>query len=193
MANEEEPGMAMPATELPDSAPEDILDAFEELGVPEGYRAELIEGEIVVSPPGDGEHDDIVIDIGEQIRANASVRLFTRGNKGLAVGKDRLIPDGTVAPPYHFRPHGSWAPVEGVEMVIEVTSGRGARDRQQKRQAYAKADIPLYLLIDRMAREAVLFSTSADGEYHAQLRQPFGKGLDLPAPFSFTLDTAEFG
>jgi len=191
--NEEGHDMAMPATALPDSAPEDILDAFEELGVPTGYRAELIEGEIVVSPPPDGQHEDIIVDIGAQILERASVRLYTRGNKGLATAKGRLVPDGTVAPPFHFRPHGSWAPTEGVEMVIEVTSGRGERDRQQKRRAYAEAGIALYLLIDRVAHEAVLYSAPADGEYHTQQRQAFGKGIELPAPFSFTLDTSEFG
>lgn len=184
--------MAMPATALPDVAPVDIVEAFEELAVPEGFRAELIEGEIAVSPPPDGQHDDIVVDIGAQILLQADKRLYTRGNKGIATAKDRVIPDGTVAPPYHFKPHGSWAPSEGVEMVIEVTSGQGERDRQQKRRIYAAVEIPLYLLIDRVAHETVLYSGPADGEYHAVERQPFGKGLALPAPFSFTLDTSEF-
>ncbi len=33
----------------------DLLQTFLALDVPQGFRAELIEGEIVVSPPPDGE------------------------------------------------------------------------------------------------------------------------------------------
>lgn len=187
--------MAMPATALPDSGPMDILEVFEDVDaqMADGYRTELLEGEIVVSPPPDGEHEDIIGDIADQISAKSPTRLITRGNKGLVAADWRLVPDGTVAPAYHFRPHGSWAPTEGVEMVIEVTSGRAAKDRHAKRRAYAQAGIPLYLLIDRSRGEAVLYSSPVDGTYQGCQQQPFGKGLDLPAPFAFTLDTSEFG
>lgn len=61
-----------------------------------------------------------------------------------------------------------------------------------KRRGYAAAEVALYLLVDRERRELVLFSQPGDGDYRADVQVPFGSPLELPAPLSFTLDTAEF-
>ena len=185
--------MATPATAPPDSAPKDILGAFEELSVPEGYRAELIEREIVVSPPPDGRHEGVIARINKQVDRKSVVELDISGNTGIVTPSGRFIPDATMVRSGGLDGRRSWDDTADVELVVEVTSGQGDKDRVKKRRGYAAAEIPLYLLIDREAGEAVLFSQPADGEDHAQLRQPFGKGVDLPEPFGFALDTGEFG
>lgn len=185
--------MAMPATTLPDSAPEDILGAFEELAVPEGYRAELIEGEIVVSPPPDGRHEGNIARIFKQVDRKSMAEMDVSGSTGIVTPSGRFIPDVTAVPSGGLDERRSWDGPEDVQLVVEVTSGRGDKDRVKKRRGYAAAGIPLYLLVDREAGEVVLFSQPADGEYHARLSQPFGKGVELPKPFGFTLDTGEFG
>ncbi|MFD9128727.1 Uma2 family endonuclease [Kitasatospora sp. NPDC059571] len=78
----------------------------------------------------------------------------------------------------------SWKPRRA-----EITSTRPQKDREAKRLGYAAAGIPCCLLIDRDEGQATLFTDPADGDYTAHVQVSFGKPLDLPAPFSFALDT----
>lgn len=168
-----------------------LLAAFEELSPPEGFRAELIEGEIIVTPPPDGEHEEAVAAIAEQFYRNSKLRVRVSTTKGLEVPGGRFIPDGAVAPRGHFRGAPPWASPDGVLLVFEVTSVRPAKDRDTKRRGYAAAGIPCYLLIDRDEAKVTLFTDPEDGEYKAIAQVAFGKTLELPEPFSFSLDTAE--
>ncbi|MEW2358073.1 Uma2 family endonuclease [Spirillospora sp. NPDC029432] len=179
-----------------------LLQGFLELGTPEGYRAEFIEGEIVVSPPPSGDHESIFSLITKQVIRKSAVDMDVSGNKGLELPRggrcsnNLLIPDGVFAPTELklFQRAEPWMPAEGVAMVFEVTSGRPDRDRGGKRHCYAKAEIPLYLLVDRSAQAVTLFSTPdrAAGDYREDVRVVFGKPVELPEPFSFTLETGEF-
>lgn len=76
----------------------------------------------------------------------------------------------------------------GAAMVAEVTSSQPELDRRAKRRAHAAARIPLYLLIDRDEKRVLLFSGPARDEYVSTSPVPFGNSLELPAPFSFTLE-----
>lgn len=192
MKDEKGRDMAMPPTAMPDSAPEDIVEVFEELAVPRGYRAELIEEEIVVSPPPDGHHEQVVSRLTKQINRRSAAEVDAAANKGTRTSLGRVIPDLAAGMEGIFGDAEPWMPAEGLILVVEVTSTHPHRDRDQKRRAYAGAGIPLYLLIDRSRGEVLLYSEPGDGDYRGDVRVPLGKGLELPAPFSFTLDTADF-
>ncbi|RKT17430.1 Uma2 family endonuclease [Streptomyces sp. 1114.5] len=181
--------VAMPAVEHP-LGEDGLLQTFLELDTPLGSKAEFIEGEIVVTPPPDGHHEGAVSKLAKQFFRNAAIDLDIAGVKGLITPKGRFIPDGTVVPADHFDHLDSWAPAGGVLLVFEVTSINPHKDREPKRKGYAAAGIPCYLLIDRSDGMVTLF-TEPDGEdYITQTKVEFGKTIDLPAPFSFTLDTA---
>lgn len=177
-----------------------LLEGFLALETPTGFRAELIEGEIVVTPPTDGDHEDYLDVINAQVRAESAVLMQISGGKGLRLPgpefqpEDHVIPDATVAPRALrlFRGAPPWMSGDGVAMVVEVTSTKPHNDRVGKRRAYARAGIPLYLLVDREKSTVTLFSEPKDGDYPAHQTVPFGKSLPLPAPFSFDLDTADF-
>ncbi|MGY0066970.1 Uma2 family endonuclease [Streptomyces sp. QTS137] len=181
-----------------------LLEGFLALDTPEGFRAELIEGEIVVTPPPDGDHEDYIGLIVEQVLERSRIRMQFSGNKGLKLRsgggcpKDRLIPDGTFAPRELrlYRGADSWMPCDGVALVLEVTSSKPKADRETKRRCYARGGIPLYLLVDREASSITLFSAPERDDYRDDYREvctrPLGKTLSLPAPFAFDLDTADF-
>jgi Uma2 family endonuclease len=177
-----------------------LLEGFLALDTPDGFRAELIEGEIVGTPPPDGDHEDCIELIVEQVYEKSRTRMQFSGNKGLKLSggdgcpKDRVIPDGTFAPRALrlYRGADPWMPRAGVAMVLEVTSTRPQADREAKRRCYARGGIPLYLLVDRQAASITLFSDPEKNDYREQCTRPLGKPLTLPAPFDFDLDTTDF-
>ncbi|MDQ0990580.1 Uma2 family endonuclease [Streptomyces sp. V3I7] len=177
-----------------------LLEGFLALDTPEGFRAELIEGEIVVTPPPDGDHEDYINLIMKQVIRRSRTDMDFSGNKGLklksgfACPKDHAIPDGTFAPTELrlYRGADSWMPCEGVALVLEVTSTKPQADREAKRRCYARGGIPLYLLVDRETSSITLFSEPEQDEYRGQCTRPLGKPLALPEPFAFELDTADF-
>ncbi|GHJ98554.1 hypothetical protein SY2F82_03520 [Streptomyces sp. Y2F8-2] len=173
-----------------------LLEGFLALDTPEGFRAELIEGEIVVTPPPDGDHEDCISQIVKQVIRRSRTDMDFSGNKGLKCGcpKDHVIPDGTFAPAELrlYRGADPWMPCDGVAMVLEVTSTRPNTDRQAKRRCYARGGIPLYLLADREASSITLFSDPEKDDYPEHCTRPLGKPLALPEPFAFELDTGDF-
>jgi Uma2 family endonuclease len=187
-------------TRDPGTPSEFLLADFLNLDTPEGYRAELIDGEIVVTPPPDGNHGRTIWRILQQIGRSSSTEMDFAPEAGLIVpsrgipDEGRFIPDAVFAPAeldvFHDAP--SWMSVDGIELVLEVTSSRPELDRNAKRRGYAGAGIPLYLLVDRQQRRVTLFSHPVHDDYSRTSAAAFGDTLELPKPFDFTLDTAPF-
>ncbi|WP_432096204.1 Uma2 family endonuclease [Streptomyces sp. bgisy100] len=177
-----------------------LLEGFLALETPEGFRAELIEGEIVVTPPPGGAHESIISRIIRQVARASAVEMDMSGNKGLQVPRggpcprNHVIPDLTLADASLalFDDAGSWMECDGVAMVVEVTSANPDRDRRAKRHCYARGGIPLYLLADREAAAVTLFSDPQGDDYRQLCTVPYGKEVALPEPFSFVLRTADF-
>jgi Uma2 family endonuclease len=185
-------------TREPEAQTNLLLRDFLSLETPEGYRAELVDGEIIVTPPPGGNHERCIARIMKQLHTRSSVAMECSAQKGLivpgAAGQNMVIPDITVVPEkldlFHDAP--SWMPTAGVAMVVEITSSSPDRDRNPKRRSYAAARIPLYLLVDRQERRVILFSEPARDEYVSTSSVPLGDSLKLPEPFSFTLETDSF-
>lgn len=162
----------------------------------EEVSVELINGRIYVVPVPDGERDEFAATIRNQILSSTGLEFFhERGLRIPAYREGRSRVDGAVAPRGYFRAEPSWADASGVLLIVEITSGRDRDaevDRVEKRDAYAQAAIPVYLLVDRHHGEVTVFWAPDHGQYTQQATAKFGAPLHLPAPFDFELDTAEF-
>ncbi|MET7380491.1 Uma2 family endonuclease [Streptomyces sp. NPDC005526] len=184
----------------PTTPAEGLLEIFLSLDTPAGFRAELIEGEIVVTPPPDGEHEKYISRIVRQVIRRSRIEMDFSGNKGLLLKSGGACPKNHAIPGVTFGALSldlfagadPWMPCDGVAMVLEVTSTKPEADREAKRRCYARAGIPLYLLVDRDAASITLFSEPRGDDYPELCTRPFGKPLALPDPFAFDLDTADF-
>lgn len=195
-APEREPEVAMDKRSVVANV-EEAFDAID-ASLPEGWRVELIEGEIHVVPPANGEHEEIVTEIAEQVTAGRHEKaLRTYQGIGLhipdASHTGKVIPDLTIAPKGSFADRGDYHDPTQVLLVGEVTSrSTGDADRKGKLRGYARARIPHYLLIDREADTATLFSEPEGEAYTRQVVIKLSGKLELPEPLGFVLDTGEF-
>jgi Uma2 family endonuclease len=179
---------------------ESVEDAFERVSaaVPEGWRVELIEGEIHVMPAANGEHEEIVSEAAEQVTLNRKDKgLRTYTNLGLLIPgaspTGRVIPDLVIAPKGSFADGLEYHHPDPVLLVGEVTSYSTARnDHGPKLRSYARAGIPCYLLIDRKTRIVTVYATPEGEHYTEKNAVPFSGTITLPEPLGFDLDTSEF-
>ncbi|MBO1420269.1 Uma2 family endonuclease [Streptomyces sp. FH025] len=177
-----------------------LLELFLALETPEGLRAQLLDGDILIELPFDGYHCHLISSLTDQVYGKSAIDMQMSEHKGL-----RLVTGGH-HPPNHVIPHATfvpddlrlfqgappWMEPDGVAMVAEVTSNKPDQDRIAKRHCYARAGIPLYLLIDREKSQVSLFSKPHREEYTEVHLAAFGEPLALLAPFDFELDTKDF-
>lgn len=179
---------------------EEVFLFFDCLDAPDGYRAQLIEGEIIVTPPPDGHHVHCLSNIVRQVLLYSATRMDFSATTGLVLPRDGMFPRNHVVPDATFTPEERdvfkaappWMEPRGVALVVEVTGPRPDRDRREKRRSYAQGHIPLYVLVDREKRHVTLYSEPFGPDYEGSHSVSYGKPLPLPEPFAFDLDTAPF-
>ncbi|WAL66238.1 Uma2 family endonuclease [Amycolatopsis cynarae] len=177
-----------------------LLRAWWELDVPEGWRAEILEGGVTMSPPPGNGHNLIADLVHRSLVRAVPVDWSVLQTLGVSIpGLKRLYePDLVVVPRAELVARPDRVPVPAVlaKLAVEIVSRGNARtDRVEKLRAYAQAPVPLYLLIDRFDDEGptvTLFSEPVDGHYRTAERVPFGDSVTLPSPIDLVLDTKEF-
>ncbi|MEY9873085.1 Uma2 family endonuclease [Streptacidiphilus sp. MAP12-33] len=168
-----------------------------------GFRAELLDGVIFLSPPPVPDHERIITRLATEVVRHDAKGEFTfwAGGSGLLTESGSGVrPDLIITDTDAFSgARSEYNPVAGepIHLVVEVTStSTRDQDYRRKRQIYAEAGIPYYLIVDRQQRICLLHRLPDDGTraYDEPVaRVPFGQPLSLPAPLSFDVDTAQFG
>jgi len=132
-----------------------LWQAWKAMELPEGYRAEIIEGVIEVSPTARRSHGLITN------RVRRALDKFLDGGEyachqdvNVIHSRKAWIPDAFVAPE-DTEPCGDeddmGVRADSVQLIVEVVSPgkrNQDRDRVRKRREYARAGIPVYVVID---------------------------------------------
>ncbi|MBE1585995.1 Uma2 family endonuclease [Nonomuraea angiospora] len=177
--------------------PRTARELFDVLPPLPGFRVEVIEGKLIVSPSGTPEHFLASDELAYALRPLRKERGW-HGAHGPQICIDG--PRYSLQPDYVLWPRdckrwGNDLLSTGVIMVTEVVSPSSVRDdREEKVRLYALGEVPVYLLIDQVAKSpsVTVFSDIEDGVYRTIDSEPMGKLLYLPDPVNFELDTSIF-
>ncbi|GGZ56949.1 Uma2 family endonuclease [Streptomyces bluensis] len=178
---------------------EDLLRTVEELDTPDGYKAELIRGKIVVSPWPKPRYQPVMRSLRRQLEPHAPEGHHVDAAPFLFSfpGAERAFGPGLhVAHETAFDAEGRHADGAALSLVAELTpvSAEDATkdaDWLDKLDTYGRV-VPVYLVLDIQVQEVTAFWDPSPKGYRSRTTVPFGRALHVPAPFDFELDTSEF-
>ncbi|MFG2474046.1 Uma2 family endonuclease [Streptomyces fagopyri] len=172
----------------------DTLFESVERTTPEGYKVEIVEGAIFMSPQRDTRWE-IIADIYEQLRTKyprkrvkSDVRIDYPGHLNGFATDVTLVAEGATKDS-----KGLWN-CQDVEFVAEVISkGTAANDYGPKKTAYANAEVPVYLVADPYQGKCHLFTQPKDGDYVTETTVAFGGEVDMTTTLlGLTVKTDDF-
>ncbi|MFD7662180.1 Uma2 family endonuclease [Streptomyces sp. NPDC059788] len=171
-----------------------LFDWLERMPVPEGYKAEVVGGAVCFWPQRDA-HWHNTIGMVEQLRSayprnrlKSDVRIDFPGHLNGFASDVVAMAEGATTDD-----EGRWS-CQDIDFVAEVTSRETSRnDHGPKKDAYALAGVPVYLIVDPYIGRCYLFTDPKDGTYRLHPAIAFGGPVDLTRTVvGLTLDTAEF-
>ncbi|MEV0821022.1 Uma2 family endonuclease [Nonomuraea rubra] len=178
--------------------PRTARELFDVLPPLPGFRVEVIEGKLIVSPAASLEHTFAAVNLHNALLPLTMERGWLSAPGGLHIciegPRDSFEPDYLLTPADCPR-WGNEFLSSWVIMAAEVISPSSIRiDREDKLRLYPLGKVPIYLLIDRIGESpsATVHSDLKEGEYRTISTVPLGRPLYLPSPIDFELDTSIF-
>ncbi|MFJ5784706.1 Uma2 family endonuclease [Streptomyces hydrogenans] len=158
-------------------------DVLEDANLPEGFRVEITDGKIIMTPQGEQQWKVI-------LRAAPQIEQQLAGNGDIL--SDVMIdfpsslwgyaPDLAIIAPGSERNKRGRFEWHSLEAVLEIISlSTRDNDFEKKLRMYAECAIPLYVIIDPSGNSCVIHSNpTRTGVYTDQEKIPFGEDLVLP-------------
>lgn len=160
---------------------DDWFERLERMPVPEGFRVEIVGGNVFMTPQRN-THWQIIRRIlraleqrfGEDVMVFSDVRIDFPGHENgfcpdIAMLKESAEPDAG----------GHWRH-QDVQFVAEVVSrGTAVNDYGPKRIAYADAEVPVYVIADPYQGRCHVHTDPKEGDYARVTRVDFGTDVDL--------------
>ncbi|WP_037680384.1 Uma2 family endonuclease [Streptomyces albus] len=172
-----------------------LCQAVEELHPPDGRKAEVGGGRIVLAARPWACHWRALRSLRRQLQphapeghdADSAPFLFVFPRSARAYGPDLFVADEAAFE--HLSPR---IPGEALSLVAELTSVSTKDDDWAEKVAVYGRQVPVYLLVDMQAETATVFWDPSEQGYRSRTTVTFGERLHVPKPFDFDLDTSEF-
>ncbi|WP_274561719.1 Uma2 family endonuclease [Streptomyces spiramyceticus] len=181
--------MSAAAVEQPPNAePSTLLEAANQLMEQNpGFRVEIIGGVIIVTPPPDIPHARVLNKLVRPFFAagldDGETEVFQGVGVWLPTGpEDYAIPDLVVVDAdidEHHIESNCYDPA-CFRLVLEVTSSNYNNDLKNKVAAYADANIPVYVIVDRKNDRVHVLTDPAPGTYENHTLHARGQQVTLP-------------
>jgi Uma2 family endonuclease len=157
-------------------------------------KVEIIDDRIVVREVPTTDHAKIIFRLLLQLIPLMTERSWEAWNDvALFLGPQlgRYRPDLLVVPPKPTLWGDDHVFGKDTLLVAEVVSKSSTHDDHEvKPRGCARGGVPLYLVIDTFTGKARLLSRPGDDGYDHEVEVKLGEPLELPGPWSLTLDTS---
>ncbi|GGX89048.1 Uma2 family endonuclease [Streptomyces anandii] len=171
------------------------FERLERMPVPEGFRVEIVGGNVFMTPQRDTHWQIIRMffwaiedRFGRKAKIFSDVRIDFPGHQNGFCPDVALLRDSAKKDD-----RGHWR-YEDVQFVAEVISeGTAANDYGPKRTAYAEAGVPVYVIADPYQGRCHVYTDPKDGDYADPTKVDFGTDIDLTGTVvDLVLKTDEF-
>jgi Uma2 family endonuclease len=160
-------------------------DVLEGVALPRGYRVEITDGKIIMTPQSENQWD-VIIEAAPQIKQQLAGqgKLISDVMIDFPSSQYGYAPDLAIVAPDAERNSRGRFEWHSLEAVLEVVS-RSSQDNDfnKKFRLYADCAIPFYVVIDASDGTFTIHSNPArSGTYLNEETLPFGTDIVLPLP-----------
>ncbi|MFD7905685.1 Uma2 family endonuclease [Kitasatospora sp. NPDC059747] len=164
-----------------------------------GHRVEIVGSQITVTPPPDVSHGKSLSRLmrvlfaagldGDEVDVLQNVGIWLPDGPSDYAVPDLSIVDADIDD--HLIEYNCYDPA-AFRLVLEVTSSNVSDDLKKKPFAYAEAEVPVYVIVDRKNQRVMVLTDPKDGEYRVHAVHHPGQSFTLPesigAPVTLAVD-----
>ncbi|WP_308295812.1 Uma2 family endonuclease [Streptomyces sp. ISL-96] len=152
-----------------------------------GHRVEIIRGGIFVTPPPDGPHQEVLLEVSCEFLSAGGRALGLKVLQGIGLWlptgpDDYAVPDLSIVDADYkdaLVAKNCYAP-NVFRLVLEVTSSNWGNDLVTKVETYAEAGIPAYIIADRKHDEVLVYVDPEGDRYRTCSTYKRGSSVPLP-------------
>jgi hypothetical protein len=150
-----------------------------------GHRAEILGGQLIVTPSADGPHAESLTGLTLAFAGlhRGETRVLQNIGLWLPTGDDdHAVPDLAIVEADYRDHEVAYKCYDSAvfRLIVEITSNNWRTDVDEKPDHYARAGIPVYVIGDRKHDEIVVLTDPQGGEYRTRSVHKPGESFTLP-------------